>query len=200
MKLWNTLFEKSPGPEKRRSTRSAEPGRRNGQLLNELVRTALRDTLIRHGIPRDWVSAEVQWAGEAQGGLYFNVQFSLAHWESRFVQHTLAFQRSFMKRLALLDATQRSRLQAITWQFLEEGFVPEMPPPGTWSAAPPLAAPPIIPESPQHTPKPNGSTGHGLDELRRMLVEEDARRSEVDFQNTQPMDRAWAQQQVGVLE
>lgn len=189
MGIWSLLFDK-----KRRVNRrpASKPSRRQpstrAALHRELVSVALRDTLIRHGIPTGWVSVDTQSAIGARGEPHCHVRLLLRHWDPRLMEHAVAFQKSFASRISLLDANQHAWLRGISWQFAmpDEETRQQMPPPATWKPAPKAAAPVVAaPVQVQHSQ---------LEQLRRMMADGDAFHAgegddgPADFQNTQPFD------------
>ncbi len=121
----------------------------------ELLRVVLRDTLIKHGIPSAWLSAEMLvTGGTRQPGMH--VRLLVRHWDPRLLTHGVALQNSFMQRVSLFDPLAPDWLKGISWQFAlpDESVCPEMPEPAVWTA-------PVKPAPPEQ---------NQLAELRRLLA------------------------------
>lgn len=184
MTFWSRLFgtAKPSRPQQRKSaTSSATPA----HLRRELVSTALRDTLIRHGIPTSWLGVEMQPFRSSQGETYFHVRLMLKHWEPRLLVNALALQQSFARRVAIFDAKSANWMRGIAWQFaLPAGVAAEMPPAAVWK----------VPEEPAQEPVVDPIQHSQLEKLRELMLEGDVSRrlphGAVDFQNTMPFELA----------
>ena len=107
----------------------------------ELLRAALRDTLVKHGIPLPWVSVEMLTATGRGRELGLHLRLLVKHWDPRLLAHGVAFQKSFLKQVAVIDPMAVNWLNGISWQFAlaDESLCPVMPDAATWTAAPPSA-------------------------------------------------------------
>jgi hypothetical protein len=89
MGIWSLLFDKKSGKTHRSNRRPAAASRRQPSsrtaLHRELVSVALRDTMIRHGIPTGWVSADMHAAFNAKGEPQCHVRLLLKHWDPRLM-------------------------------------------------------------------------------------------------------------------
>jgi hypothetical protein len=116
----------------------------------ELLRTVLRDTLNRHGIPAAWITGEtlVTTSRTREQGIHWRLVVN--HWDPRLLVHGVSFQQSLIKRVTTFDPMASAWLMGISWQFAlaDESVAPPMPHPGTWTSEPiaPTAAPkPVVP-------------------------------------------------------
>lgn len=103
-------------------------------MRREMLRMALRDTLVRHGIPPHWIGAEmvVDQAEGAERGMH--LRLLIKHDEPRLLAHGFALQHSLFKRIELFDPGTSQWLRGISWQFAvtkpESELV--MPDPALW--------------------------------------------------------------------
>lgn len=108
-------------------------------LRRELLRVALRDTLVRHGIPIQWITAEAVPEPGPGPELRVHLRLQIRHYDPRLLAHGMALQSSFYKRVELFDPMAAQWLHGISWQFAvanpPAGI--EMPDPALW--APPKA-------------------------------------------------------------
>ena len=122
------------------SAAASAPSRR------ELLRSTLRDTLNRHGIPASWITCEtlVTTSRTREQGIHWRLV--VHHWDPRLLVHGIAFQQSLIKRVTTFDPLASAWLMGISWQFAlaDESSCPPMPHPGVWTSdsasAPPAAA------------------------------------------------------------
>lgn len=101
-----------------------------------MVSMGLRDTLNRHGIPKDWLEVDPLVVRGPRGDVHCYVRLRMKRWEPRLLAYASAFEGSLMKRIALLDPTSSSWLRGFSWQFTPPPLpdVAYMPPPSTWLA------------------------------------------------------------------
>jgi len=92
-------------------------------LQREVVDVALQGTLIRHGIPRSWVAAELQVAPAVDTQSRSDICLVVRQWGGLPWVRAAAFQRTFVRRIGLLDPQQHKWLRGVVWQFklAEEG-------------------------------------------------------------------------------
>ncbi|RYF41452.1 MAG: hypothetical protein EOO25_09845 [Comamonadaceae bacterium] len=110
-------------------------------LRRELLRVALRDTLVRHGIPVQWMTAEAVAEPGPGPEQRLHLRLQIRHYDPRLLAHGMALQSSFYKRVELFDPHAAQWLHGISWQFAvaEPPAGIEMPDPAQW--APPKARP-----------------------------------------------------------
>lgn len=108
----------------------------------EMMRTVLRKTLTRHGIPASWIGAEmlVATARGRESGMHWRLL--VKHWDPRLLTHAVALQNALVVRLLGYDPMAAEWLMGISWQFAlpDEASCPPMPQPGFWTAEPKPAA------------------------------------------------------------
>lgn len=104
----------------------------------DLLRVVLRETLHRHGIPAQWLEAEVLVSTSRAGERGIHWRLLVKHWDPRLLGHAPAIQQALLKRLTTLDPSAASWLAGVSWQFAspEEMACPPMPHPASWTAAP----------------------------------------------------------------
>jgi len=133
------MFTNYPPEEsaKRRKASSEQ-----GSARRELLRTVLRKTLNRHGIPPGWISAEmlVTTSRGRESGMHWRLL--VKHWDPRLMTHSVALQNSLILRLLNHDPTAAEWLMGISWQYalVDEAACPPMPYPGFWTAEPAIDA------------------------------------------------------------
>lgn len=192
-----SLFRSKPAPraETRTSTGAAIS---SAHLRREMVSMALRDTVNRHGIPKDWLHVDPLMVRGPRGDYHCYVRIHLRHWEPRLLAHASAFEASLVKRISLLDAGCSSWLRGVSWQLeASSGELPAtMPPPSSWQDAPPASGvrspaghPPAAASATAAAPQPTGRDHLGLllsagdGRYGRGTADED---DPADFQPTQP--------------
>lgn len=109
-----------------------------GGTRRELLRVVLRDTLNRHGIPSDWLAAEVLATSNRNGERGVHWRLVVKHWDPRLLSCAVAFQQALIKRVTTFDPLASTWLTGISWQFAleDESQCPPLPHPGSWTAAP----------------------------------------------------------------
>ncbi len=147
MSLFDLLFgtqrkhKKAPASVLRSSTQlSGSPG----ATRRELIRVVLRDTLKLHGVPAEWITAELLNTTSREGKPGMHVRLVLLHWEPRLLVHCVALQNSLQARLEMFDPLAGNWYSGLSWRFAlaDESACPPMPEAAFWRAAPPEAAPP----------------------------------------------------------
>ncbi len=106
-------------------------------LRKDLLKAAMRDTLLRNGIPEHWLAADLlrtSSPGRKEQGVH--VRFLVKHWDARLVQYGVALEQDFYQRLLLLDPLAASWLMGFSWQFAmtDLSACPPLPHPGSWTA------------------------------------------------------------------
>lgn len=219
MGLMDRLFGSAAAPRaaQRSGPASVQPGAPSTQgvsspqtVRKELVRVAVRDTLLHSGIPAAWIRAEPLTTAAPGREAGVHVRLVVQHWDVRLMQHAVALQDHLEKRLAALDPQAEEWLMGLSWQFaLEDASAcPPLPHPGSWTSSaghPPAADSAAVPGSAPAAPVAGGNADvisgptriqkSGDDkrrELERMLSERDAdfNREESDgsgFSKTEPM-------------
>ncbi len=122
------------------------------QIRKDVLKVALRETLLRHGIPSAWLSADVLRTPTPKREEGLHVRFLVRHWDARLPQFGPALQQEFTQRLLMLDPKAGDWLMGFSWQFAlpDPSLCPSLPPAGSWTAAPVAAreAAPAQPEQP----------------------------------------------------
>jgi len=102
----------------------------------ELLRLVLGNTLTRHGIPPEWIGAEMLRATLPDRKTGIHLRLLIRHWDPRLLPHTVALQNSLIVRLLTFDVDASKWLMGVSWQFAlpDESACPPMPQPGWWTA------------------------------------------------------------------
>jgi hypothetical protein len=113
---------------------SVPPNSTRNATRRELVRVALRDTLVRHGVPTDWVVAEGLSAitrGREPG---LHLRLVMRQWQPELLAYAVALQKSVAQRVLLLDPLAATWLTGISWQLAPEddSSCAALPAPGHW--------------------------------------------------------------------
>jgi hypothetical protein len=118
------------GPQ---STTSAQS---QHSLRKDLLKVVLRETLMRNGIPANWISADLLRATSPKREPGVHVRFLLRQWDPRLMLYGVAFEQNFYKRLVAMDPQAASWLMGISWQFAMEDLsqCPPLPHPGSWTS------------------------------------------------------------------
>jgi hypothetical protein len=117
----------------------------------DMMRTVLRKTLTRHGIPASWIGSEMLVATSRGREAGMHWRLLLKHWDPRLLTHAVALQNSLVVRLLGYDPMAADWLMGISWQFAlpDEASCPAMPQPGFWTASQrPFVVAPPLPDSP----------------------------------------------------
>ena len=113
---------------------SVLPNATRNATRRELVRVALRDTLVRNGVPTDWVSADAISAitrGREPG---LHLRLVLRQWQPDLLAYAVTLQKSVAQRVLLLDPLAATWLTGISWQLSPEDDTQcaPLPAPGHW--------------------------------------------------------------------
>lgn len=120
-------------------------------LRKDLLKAAMRDTLLRNGIPEHWLAADLlrtnSPARKEQG---VHVRLLVKHWDARLVQYGVALEQDFYQRLLVLDPLAASWLMGFSWQFAMSDLsaCPPLPHPGSWTAPVPQGRPDPVDDRP----------------------------------------------------
>jgi len=150
MSFFNRILGRSAAPSSRPSSQMASvqsqqshPAASTATSRRELLRSTLRDTLNRHGIPASWITCEtlVTTSRTREQGIHWRLV--VHHWDPRLLAHGIAFQQSLIKRITTFDPLASAWLMGISWQFAlaDESACPPMPHPGVWTSDSASAAP-----------------------------------------------------------
>lgn len=111
------------------------PGSTNS-VRKDLLKLALRDMLMRNGIPQAWVSADMLRTSSPRREPGLHVRFLVRRWEPRLMLHGPALEQEFTNRLLMLDPQAADWLMGFSWQFAldDASACPPLPHPGAWTA------------------------------------------------------------------
>jgi hypothetical protein len=117
------------------------PGSANS-VRKDLLKVALRDMLMRNGIPQSWVSADMLRTSSPRREPGLHVRFLVRRWEPRLMLHGPALEQEFTNRLLMLDPQASDWLMGFSWQFAldDTSVCPPLPHPGVWTAPAAAAA------------------------------------------------------------
>ena len=107
-------------------------------MRRELLRVTLRETLRRHGIPLDWIGADMLTATSRSGQTGIHWRLSIRHWDPRLMIHVVALQNRLISRLQMVDPMAETWLMGVSWQVAvpDESACPALPHPGSWTVPP----------------------------------------------------------------
>lgn len=99
------------------------------QLREEFVKLALRDAIIRHSVPRNWIGVELLPVDSPAGGRW-DVRLIVRERNGLLWTHATDFRATFIRRLRLLDSQWAKWVADVSWQFplgvAHGGVVPTM--------------------------------------------------------------------------
>lgn len=160
----------------------------------------LRDTLRLHGLPADWIAAELLTSGSRDGKQGIHMRLLLKHWEPRLLVHAPALQDSVSSRLKMFDPLAAHWFTGISWQFAlaDASGCPPMPVTSFWTA--PVAVAPAVQDVHDMLPAPSSpllqssqpTAAERRAALEQLLAEGDRERGAPDhdgppgFEATQP--------------
>lgn len=125
-------------------------------VRKDLLRVALREMVLRNGIPQGWISADMLRTSSKAGEGGMHMRFQVRHWEPRLMVHGPALEEDFTSRLLALDPDARSWLAGCSWQFAldDTSACPQLPQPGSWTMPAPQPNPTA--PAPFQTSRPAG--------------------------------------------
>lgn len=101
----------------------------------QLLTMAVRDTMLRHGIPAHWISAETvpTLIGNRVPGMH--LRLVVREWNPELLAYTVALQRAIQARLIRLDALSSSWMAGVSWKYevVDDSTCPALPPPEHWA-------------------------------------------------------------------
>lgn len=105
----------------------------------ELLSMAVRDTLRKHGIPVEWITAETSPVVTARRERGIHLRLVLRQWQPALPGYAVAIQQAVTARLARLDPLSCDWLAGVSWKFepADAALCPALPDPGYWRAAAP---------------------------------------------------------------
>ena len=86
------------------------------QLRSEFINLALRDAIIRHSVPRNWVRAELI-PISSPAGMKWDVRLIVQERNGLLWNHATVFRATFIRRLRLLDTQWAKWVSEVSWQF-----------------------------------------------------------------------------------
>lgn len=113
-----SMFRNSSKHVRQLDKAEAEDSDLSMQLRQEFINLALRDAIIRHSIPRNWVNAALVavTVGERER---WDVRLEILESEALLWRHATEFRATFIRRLRLLDSQWRKWVSEICWKFPE---------------------------------------------------------------------------------
>lgn len=112
-------------------------------MRKDILRVALRDMMLRNGIPASWLSAEMLRTTTSKKEAGMHMRFLVRHWEPRLMLHGPALEQDFTQRLLLVDPKAHEWLAGFSWQFSldDRSICPPLPHPNAWTAPAPRHEP-----------------------------------------------------------
>ncbi|NML44972.1 hypothetical protein HHL11_14535 [Ramlibacter sp. G-1-2-2] len=105
-------------------------------VRKEVLKVVMRETLHRNGIPESWLSADLLRTASPRREPGIHVRMLVKHWDPRILQHGVALEQEFYRRLLGMDPLAANWLMGFSWQFAMEDLsrCPPLPHPGSWTA------------------------------------------------------------------
>jgi hypothetical protein len=100
----------------------------------ELVRAVLKDTVRAHGLPTDWLRAEVHSLPGAKANGPLHIRIIMTKWSGTLLKYTMALERLILTGLDRYDPAVDHSGYTVSWQFDKAcvcSFL-TMPAPDTW--------------------------------------------------------------------
>jgi hypothetical protein len=119
---------------------SRNAGTSTSGTRRELLRVVLRDTLKRHGIPQEWITADMLTATSRTRESGIQWRLCIRHWDARLPALCVALQNALITRVQMFDPMAEQWLMGVTWQFsvADESACPELPAPSSWAMPAPV--------------------------------------------------------------
>ena len=116
---------------------SRDPGTSVHAVRKEVLKLVMREMLSRNGIPERWLAADLLRTNSPKREPGIHVRMLVRHWDPRLMQHGVALEQEFYKRLLALDPLAPNWLMGFSWQFAmtDLSACPPLPHPGSWTAA-----------------------------------------------------------------
>lgn len=165
MRLIDRLFGRKPArPPASRPARRTQPPREDRR--HQLLAMAVRDTLLKHGIPFHWISPETVPALTASRVPGMHLRLVVREWRPELLMYTVALQRAIQVRLIRLDALSTSWLAGVSWRYdvVDDSTCPPLPPPNHWGVSRRVAAQPL--PAPLPAPAPRELPAHAAGDFR----------------------------------
>jgi hypothetical protein len=149
MRLMDRWFNNKPPARPAPPVSRADPSR--DDTRRQLLAMAVRDTLLKHGIPSHWISAEPVPAltGARVPGMH--LRLVVREWNPDLLAYTVALQRAIQARLIRLDALSHSWMAGVSWKYevVDDSTCPALPPPQHWDRSrTPMMKPLAVPAPP----------------------------------------------------
>ena len=114
---------------------SRDPATSVHAIRKEVLKLVMRETLSRNGIPESWMSADLLRTNSPRREQGIHVRLLVRHWDPRLLQHGVALEQEFYRRLLALDPLAPNWLMGFSWQFAmtDLSACPPMPHPGSWT-------------------------------------------------------------------
>ena len=107
----------------------------NHDLRLELVRTVLRDTVRHHGLPPDWLRAELTVPTGASANGPLHIRIIMTKWNGTLLKYSMALERLILTGMDRYDPAVDHSGYTVSWQFAKNCVCPfpTLPPPETWA-------------------------------------------------------------------
>ncbi len=107
----------------------------------ELVRAVLKDTARSHGLPSDWLRADVHSLPGAKANGSLHIRITMTKWNGTLLKYTMAMERLILTGLDRYDPAVDHSGYTVSWQFAKDCACPfpTMPAPETWNKKKPAA-------------------------------------------------------------
>jgi hypothetical protein len=101
----------------------------------ELVRAVLKDTVRAHGLPTDWLRAEVHSLPGNKANGQLHIRIIMSKWNGTLLKYTMALERLILTGLDRYDPAVDHSGYTVSWQFAKDCQCPfpTMPAPESWA-------------------------------------------------------------------
>ena len=89
----------------------------NHDLRLELVRTVLRDTVRHHGLPPDWLRAELTVPTGASANGPLHIRIIMTKWNGTLLKYSMALERLILTGMDRYDPAVDHSGYTVSWQF-----------------------------------------------------------------------------------